>query len=517
MLRHLRNTLRLCRIAWILARHGALFPLEEAGISPLVTLGCRILSFRFGQGRERRGLRLTRALQALGPSFIKLGQSLSTRADLLGEAIVNDLAELRDNVPPFPFAQAKQTIEEDFGQPLTQLFSAFEEKPVAAASIAQVHFAVTAEGREVAVKIVRPKVREEFLRDVDLFRWLAEMAEAARPELKRLRPVEVVKTFAATVQLELDVRFEASGAIELRQNMAQDTDFYVPEILWPLTSGRVLTMERINGIPLGNIEAVKAAGHDLQRLQQILSESFFKQAFRDGFFHADLHPGNLFVLADGRLAAVDFGIMGRVTPQERLYLAEMFRGFLTEDYARVAELHFEAGYVPAHQSVEQFTLALRAIGQPILTRPLHEVSIGKLLAQMFQVTETFEMETQPQLLLLQKNMVLVEGVGRMLNPEINMWQMAEPLIQDWAREHLGPVAQVKLRLGEWKSILQRVPETFRRAEKLIARMESEGLTLHPQTIDALLRERRRQHREWLVLGWVAAIALMIISAVMLTP
>jgi ubiquinone biosynthesis protein len=510
MLRHFRNTLRLCRIAWILARHDALFPLEEAGISPVVMLGCRILSFRFGQSRERRGIRLTRAMQALGPSFIKLGQSLSTRADLLGEAIVNDLAELRDNVPPFSFTEVKQIVEEDFAQPLSQLFSAFEEKPVAAASIAQVHFAKTAEGREVAVKIVRPKVREEFLRDVELFRWLAEMAEAARPDLKRLRPVEVVKTFAATVQLELDVRFEASGAIELRQNMAQDTDFYVPEIFWPLTSGRVLTMERISGIPLGQIEAVRAAGHDMQRLQKILSESFFKQAFRDGFFHADLHPGNLFVLADGRLAAVDFGIMGRVTAQERLYLAEMFRGFLSEDYARVAELHFEAGYVPAHQSVEQFTMALRAIGQPILTRPLHEISIGRLLAQMFQVTEAFEMETQPQLLLLQKNMVLVEGVGRMLNPEINMWQMAEPLIQDWAREHLGPMAQVKLQLAEWKRIAKSLPETLRKTEKLVMKLETEGLTLHPETVERFLNERRRQHREWLLLGWAALLSLALL-------
>jgi ubiquinone biosynthesis protein len=272
----------------------------------------------------------------------------------------------------------------------------------------------------------------------------------------------------------------------------------------------VLTLERINGISLGQIELLKQQNYDLLKLQKTLSESFFKQVFRDGFFHADLHPGNLIVMQDGRLAAVDFGIMGRISEQERLYIAEMLRGFLNEDYRRIAELHFDAGYVPAHQSVEQFTLACRAIGQPVAGKPLHEISAGKLLAQMFAVTETFEMETQPQLLLMQKTMVMVEGVGRMLNPEMNIWQMAEPLIQDWAKQHLGPMAQAKLRLKELKHLAERLPATLKRADRWLKRLEEGGLPIHPATIEHFLAERRRQHYQWLLLGWVA-LGLLAIS------
>lgn len=510
MFRHLRNTLRLFRIGYTLARHDALFPLEEAGISPLVTLLCKLVSRR---RRARRGVRLSLALQALGPSFIKLGQSLSTRPDLVGDEVAADLAELRDNLPPFPTIEAKRIIEEDFGKPCTEIFAHFDATPVAAASMAQVHFATLKSGRDVAVKILRPTVAAEFARDLELFFWLADLAEAARPELRRLKPREVVQTFAHSVKIELDMRFEAGAARELKENMAADTDFYIPEIHLPLTSQRVLTLERIKGISLGQIDLLKQQNHDLLKLQKTLSESFFKQAFRDGFFHADLHPGNLIVMVDGRLAAVDFGIMGRISEQERLFIAEMLRGFLNEDYRRIAELHFDAGYVPAHQSVEQFTLACRAIGQPVAGKPLHEISAGRLLAQMFAVTEAFEMETQPQLLLLQKTMVMVEGVGRSLNPEMNIWQMAEPLIQDWAKQHLGPMAQAKLRLRELRQMAERLPATIKRADRWLQKLEEGGLPLHPATIEAYLSEYRRYHRQWLLLGWtaLALLALLLLN------
>ncbi len=505
MLRHFRNSARFLCIAWKLARHDALFPLQEAGVSPVITNACRIFAKR---SKERPGLRLARALQELGPTFIKLGQSLSTRADLVGAEIALDLAQLRDSLDPFPTAQAKRILQEDLGT-VSSLFQSFEDKPVAAASIAQVHLAVTAEGKKVAVKIMRPSVREAFAKDLELLFWLAEMAEC-NPRWKRLKPLEVVQSFATTVKLELDLRFEAGAALELKENMAQDEGFFVPQVYWPLTSDRVLTLEYVDGIPIGDIEALRAAGHDLNQLQRALSESFFKQAFRDGFFHADLHPGNLFVLQDGRIAVVDFGIMGRISQSERIYVAEIFRGFLQEDYRHVAEVHFAAGYVPSHHSVEQFTLACRAIGQPILGRPLNEISVGRLLAQLFQVTENFDMETQPQLLLLQKTLVMLEGVGRMLNPQVNMWQMAEPLIQDWARQHLGPLAQAKMHLGEMRQFLKQLPATLHRAERLLAKIEEGGLPLHPDTIAAMVQERQRQHRDWLLLAWTLAVVLLLL-------
>jgi len=438
MIRPLRHSLQLLHIGWVLALY-------------------------------RR--RPAAALQRLGPTYIKLGQTLSTRPDIVGAAAAADLAQLRDALPAFSTAQAKKIIAEGLGAPVTQLFASFQEKPVAAASIAQVHLAVTAEGREVAVKVMRPGVREAFRRDLELLRWLAKWA-ARRPKFRRLKPVEVVESFAETVVLELDLRFEAAAAVELRENLKRDEGFHVPEVEWNLTSERALTLERIHGTPIDKVELLRAAGHDLAKLQKILAESFFKQAFRDGFFHADLHPGNLFVQADGRIAVVDFGIMGRLEKSQRIYVAEILRGFLEGDYHRVAAVHLEAGYVPAHHSAEQFAQACRAIGQPILGRPLNEISVGKLLAQLFQVTERFDMETQPQLLLLQKTLVMVEGVGRMLDPSVNMWQMAEPLIEDWAREHLGPMAQVKMHLSEMRDFVQRVPTLLRRAERILEKMEN---------------------------------------------
>lgn len=479
MLKPFRIFSRLCRIAWILALQGI---------------------YRKTSGR----VGVANVLQALGPTFIKLGQSLSTRPDIVGSDVAADLAQLRDSLPPFPTKLAKRIIENSLGKPVSELFQLFEDTPVAAASIAQVHLAVTQEGKAVAVKVMRPGVREAFARDLELLHWLAACA-ARRSGFKRLKPVEVVKSFEETVRLELDLRFEAGAAVELKENLAQDEDFFVPAVYWPLTSDQVLTLERIEGIPIDRIEALRAAGHDLTKLQKILSENFFKQAFRDGFFHADLHPGNIFVLADGRIAVVDFGIMGRISAAERVYVAEILKGFLEEDYRHVAEVHFTAGYVPAHHSVEQFAQACRAIGQPILGRPLHEISIGRLLAQLFQVTERFDMETQPQLLLFQKTLVMLEGVGRMLDPSVNMWQMAEPLIQDWAKEHLGPLAQTKMHLNEMRNFLKKLPATLQRAEKLLAKIEEGGVPLHPATIEALLQERRRQHGNWLMIAWIGMV------------
>lgn len=472
MRRALRNLWRLLRIAWILARHDAFFLLAMAHPTPVVRLVAHLAPKR--RGPARPGQRLARALQALGPSAIKFGQTLATRADILGEEIARDLSELQDALPPFAAAAARATVEAELGKPIGELFRSFDDEPVAAASIAQVHFAVTAEGREVAVKVLRPGIEEAFARDIDLFYWLARLAERAQPSVRRLKPVEVVRTFADSVALEMDLRMEAAAASELARNLADEPSFHVPAVDWRRTARRVLTIERIRGIRIDRREALTAAGHDPDLLCETATKVFFLQVFRDGFFHADLHPGNLFVEADGRIAAVDFGIMGRLDRKTRRYLAEMLLGFLTGDYERVAKVHFEAGYVPATKSRAAFTQACRSIGEPILGLPLAEISVARLLAQLFQVTETFQMETQPQLLLLQKTMLVAEGLVRSLSPESNMWQISQPFIEDWVRANLGPEGWLKDTLSEGVALLRRLPQLMANAEAALATLAEEG-------------------------------------------
>ncbi|MGC2412237.1 MAG: 2-polyprenylphenol 6-hydroxylase, partial [Stellaceae bacterium] len=455
------------------------------------------------------------ALAELGPSFIKLGQILATRADLLGDEITLDLALLQDRLPPFPGPQARALIETEFGQPLEALFANFDETAIAAASIAQVHFAVTTDGREVAVKVLRPGIARAFARDLDLFRWLAQLIERTQPALRRLKPVEVVETLAQSVEIEMDLRFEAAAASELAENFEGDPAFRVPRVDWQRTGRTVLTTERVSGIRVDDREALLAAGHSIGELLRNAADSFFKQVFRDGFFHADLHPGNIFVDATGALALVDFGIMGRLDRQTRIYLADMLIGFLTGDYRRVAEVHFDAGYVPRRRSLDAFTQACRSIGEPILGRPLQEISIARLLAQLFQVTAQFEMETQPQLLLLQKTMVLVEGVGRRLDPDVNIWSLARPLVEQWIRDNRGPEARLKERIDTLVETLDAVPRLVRNLDRLIGEWSREGVVLHAESLAAQAAHRARL-LPWLAVPlWVAAVALAAIAVALM--
>jgi ubiquinone biosynthesis protein len=468
MYRSLRNVARLIGIGRTLARHDALFPFEQAGLAPFVLRVARTLWRRDAPGRP--GQRLAKALEALGPTFIKLGQALSVRPDLVGEQVAADLAELRDNLPPFASDRARATVEAELGGPLGDFFRSFDDAPVAAASIAQVHFAVTAAGEEVAVKVLRPGIEAAFARDFDLFYWLAEIADRLRPDLRRLRPVEVVRTFAESVQLEMDLRMEAAAAAELGENFADDPSFRVPRIDWERTARRVLTLERIRGINIDRRDELVAAGHDPDRILAAAAAVFFNQVFRDGFFHADQHPGNCFIEADGRICALDFGITGRLDRAHRFYLADMLMGFLSRDYEKVAEVHFRAGFVPAHKSEAAFTQALRAIAEPIMDRPLHEISVARLLGLLFQVTETFEMETQPQLLLLQKTMLVTEGVGRRLNPAVNMWSLARPLIEDWMRRNRGPEARLRQAFADALDTAERLPRLLSRLDRIADRL-----------------------------------------------
>lgn len=522
MFHALRNLARLAVILRTLGRHDALFADELRDVAPGYALLTAPIRRRGVPGRP--GERLAAALGELGPSFIKLGQILSTRSDLVGEQVAADLARLQDKLPPFPAAEARRIVEEELGRPLDALFASFDDQPVAAASIAQVHFATLppvldaapdAPAREVAVKILRPDIERAFQRDLDLFRWLSELALWIQPRLKRLRPNEVVDIFADTVRMEMDLRMEAAAASELAQNFRDDPSFGVPAIDWDRTSQRVLTLERVRGIKVDEVESIRAAGFDPDEVLAKASAAFFNQVFRDGFFHADLHPGNLFVDAAGNVVAVDFGIMGRLDRATRTYLADMLLGFLNGDYRRVATVHFQAGYVPAHQSLETFTQACRAIGEPLLNKPLHEISLGRLLAQLFAVTEQFEMETQPQLLLLQKSMLTAEGVGRALNPRINMWELARPLIEDWMRENRGPEARLADDLETVMRVVRDLPAALRHAERLTRMLTEAGLKAHPETLNELLTRygAKRQRMVWPV--WLASAALAAVLAALL--
>ncbi len=472
MYRAVRNCWRLIRIARTLARHDALFPIERARVAPFLVRIAKALWKRDLPGRP--GQRLAAALEALGPSFIKLGQMLSTRPDLMGEEVANDLAGLRDQLPPFETAVARATIEQELDGPLEKFFMRFDEKPVAAASIAQVHFAATADGHEVAVKVLRPGIEDAFRRDMELFYWCAEMLERLLPEFRRLKPYEVVRTFEESVEIEMDLRMEAAAAVELGENFAGDPGFRVPRMDWERTARRVLTLERVRGINIDRRDELIAAGHDPDTILAHAAAAFFNQVFRDGFFHADQHPGNCFIEADGRICALDFGIMGRLDRDHRYYLADMLMGFLRRDYESVADVHFSAGFVPAHKSKPAFTQALRAIAEPIMDKPLHEISVARLLGLLFEVTETFEMETQPQLLLLQKTMLVTEGVGRRLNPKVNMWALARPLIESWMREHRGPEARIREAVRHGFETLEKLPALVSRLDDAVA-----GLGLNP--------------------------------------
>jgi len=455
MFRALRNTWRLLRIALSLARHDALFPLEILGIAPPLVAWARLFA-RPNDGR-RPGERLAAALQEMGPSFIKLGQALSTRADLLSEAVTADLATLQDHLPAFPGSAARLIVEAELGRPIASLFAHFDDTPVAAASIAQVHFAVTADGREVAVKVLRPGIELAFERDLDLFYWMAELIERTQPRFRRLKPVESVRAFADVVRLEMDLRMEAAAAEELGENFTDDPGYRAPAIDWDRTAQRVMTQERIDGIPIGDRETILAAGHDPEAIMKKSAEAFFYQVFRDGFFHADMHGGNAFVDRNGCIVPVDFGIMGRIDEDTRGYLAELLVAFLRRDYRAVAEVQFRAGYVPPDQSLEVFAQACRSIGEPIFGKPSHQISIARLLAQLLRVTEQFEMTVQPQLLLLQKTMLMAEGMGTRLNPHVNIWELARPLIEEWMLIHFGPRATAERTAADLMRGLRRLP------------------------------------------------------------
>jgi ubiquinone biosynthesis protein len=454
---------RLLKWGRTLARYGALRGIEEDPLTPPPVRRLAKLA-RFG-ARIPSTPDYAAALVAIGPAAIKLGQALSTRPDLVGEKAAENLSQLQDDLPPAPFALIKHTIETSFNAPLESLYSEFDEVPVGAASIAQVHRAVTTEGREVAVKVLRPGIEDEFAQAIETYEWAAAHAERMGGELERLRPRLVVAQFRQWTARELDLQREAASASELRENMVAEPDYYVPEIDWRRTARRVLTLEWLDGIKLNDREALIAAGQDCGALGAILVRAFLRQAVVDGFFHADLHHGNLFALKDGRIAAVDFGIMGRIDRRARTWLAEILYGLITGNYRRVAEIHFEAQYVPPHHSILEFATALRAAGEPIRGLPVKDISVGRMLESLFSITRDFDMPTQPHLLLLQKSMVMNEGVATALDPDINMWEAAEPFLREWLRSELGPEAYYADRIIELVRAVKKIPRLIDRLDE----------------------------------------------------
>ncbi len=462
MTSHITHIWRLLKWGRILARHGALRGIERDPLTPAPVR--RLVRIARLGARVPKQPRYADAFQAIGPAAIKLGQTLATRPDLVGEEAANDLLRLQDALPPVPFDTIRAQIEQSFGRPLEALYSRFDEAPVGAASIAQVHRALTTDGRDVAVKVIRPGVIDQFNRDIQTYEWAAAHIEQLGGEVARLRPRLVIANLKRWTARELDLRREAASASELAEAMEAMPGYRIPAIDWDRTSGKVMTMEWIDGIKIADRAALIAAGHNLKDLAARLVNAFLRQAIAEGFFHADMHQGNLFVTASGEIVAIDFGIMGRIDRRARMWLAEILYGLITGNYKRVAEIHFEAQYVPPHHNVAEFATALRAVGEPMRGKAASELSVGGMLDGLFAITRDFDMQTQPHLLLLQKTMVMVEGVAHRLDPDINMWETSGPYVKGWLRDELGPEAKAADTLIENWRTLQRLPGLIKRIE-----------------------------------------------------
>jgi len=505
------HILRLTRAAFVLAREGVFGVVDPSLVPPPGQLAIKIARLIERPG-AKSGPRLSRALERMGPAYLKLGQFLATRPDVVGVSLARDLESLQDRLPPFSQAEAEVTIATALERPINQVFASFGP-PVAAASIAQVHRGeVLREGElhPVAIKVLRPNVAARFRRDLSDFFFVAHKAEAHSAEARRLRLVEVINTMSRSVAMEMDLRLEAAALSEMAENTESDPDFRVPKVDWDRTAHNVLTMEWIDGIPLSDHARLEQANVDLPELGRKVIQSFLRHALRDGFFHADMHPGNLFLGQDGRLVAVDFGIMGRLGAKERRFLAEILLGFITRNYRRVAEVHFEAGYVPSHHSVENFAQAIRAIGEPIHNRTAEEISMARLLTLLLEVTGLFDMRTRPELILLQKTMVVVEGVARTFNPRLDIWRVAEPVVREWIELNLGPVGRLQSAAtgaGELARVLAGLPSFALRAVAVLEQLEvltREGVHMSPETIAAMGRSEGKKSRWRTIALWIIA-------------
>ena len=491
------QALRLLFISWTLIRNGLDDLIFATHLFRPLHFLRYFMPWRLLRNAEiGRGERIRKSLEELGPIFVKFGQILSTRRDLLPDDIADELSKLQDRVPPFPGKVARQIIEKAYRQPLEEVFAEFDEQPLASASIAQVHVARLLDGTEVVVKVVRPNIEPVIRRDISLLYILANKLQHYWSEGRRLRPVEVVAEFEKTIIDELDLMREAASATQIRRNFIDSPMLYVPEVYWPHCRRNVMVMERISGIPISNIEQLKAANINLKTLGERGVEIFFTQVFSHNFFHADMHPGNIFVSPEGQYIAVDFGIVGTLMPDDQRYLAENFLAFFKRDYHRVAELHVESGWVPAGTRVDEFEAAIRTVCEPIFERPLAEISFGQLLLRLFQTARRFNMEVQPQLVLLQKTLLNIEGLGRQLYPELDLWQTAKPFLERWMSEQIGSRAfinNLKDNLPQWAEKRPEMPALIHGVLHQ-ARHGDLNVRTNPEEWQKIRREMRRANR-----------------------
>jgi ubiquinone biosynthesis protein len=495
----------MLRIVRVLVRHG----LDEFVFTLHLFRPYRFMLFLFPGYwfRDRnvpRGQRLREALEELGPVFVKFGQAVSTRPDLIPADIAVELTRLQDDVLPFPGDEAREIIERALDAPLSEHFASFDIQPLASASVAQVHGATLQDSTEVVVKVLRPGIEKVIEQDLQLLYQLARLADRHWPNARRLRPLEVVDDYDKTIHDELDMMREGANASQLRSNFLDSDMIYVPQIYWDHSCREVLVMERVEGIPIRDIDAIRAAGIDLRKLAHNGVEIFFTQAFRDGFFHADMHPGNIFVSPQGQYRAVDFGIMGTLAEADKRYLAENLLAFFNRDYRAVAMAHLRAGWVPATTRPEEFEAAVRTVCEPIFARPISEISFGHLVIRLFQVARRFDMPVQPQLVLLQKTLLNIEGLGRQLYPELDLWETAKPFLERWMREQVGPRALARALRRELPTVLPLLPELPGLVHELLRRQRDGQLIIRSGSDNAEqlardLKHRTRQ-RDGLMLG-----------------
>jgi ubiquinone biosynthesis protein len=491
------QALRLMHINLVLLRHG----LDEVILATHLFRPIRFLIYLspwywFRRDRAAYPVRIRKALEDLGPIFVKFGQILSTRRDLLPDELAKELAKLQDAVPPFPGIEARAIIEKAFGKPVEELLEAFEETPLASASIAQVHAARLKNGKRVVVKVLRPGIDKIIRRDVDLLFTIARLAEKYWKEGRRLHPMEVVREYEKTIFDELDLTREAANASQLRRDFLNSEALYVPEIYWNLTRKNVLVMERIGGTPVGDTDTLRKQGISMKLLGERGVEIFFTQVFKYNFFHADMHPGNIFVEPNGRYIAVDFGIVGTLTEGDKRYLAENLLAFFNRDYKRVAQLHVESGWVPKDTRIEEFESAIRTVSEPIFEKPLSEISFGHFLLRLFQTARRFDMEVQPQLVLLQKTLLNIEGLGRQLYPELDLWTTAKPFLERWMSEQIGRRAFLKKLKTNLPAITEHLPDLPVKLNKIIEEASSGRLEIKwkSEELSKLRHELRNNHR-----------------------
>ena len=511
-----RIIFRLIHINWVLVSHG----LDEIVFKTHLFSGVRYFavflpSYWLKPKTEPRAVRIRRALEDLGPIFVKFGQALSTRKDLLPEDIADELVKLQDRVPPFPKETALKIIESELGMTIDEAFAKFEAEPMASASVAQVHAAELHDGRQVVVKVLRPDIEEGIYSDIGLLYELARIAEKFWPDARRLRPMEVVTEFEKTTLDELDLMREAANAAKLRRNFEHSDLLYVPEIYWDYTRRKVMVMERIYGIPVGEISQLKAQGADFKLLAERGVEIFFTQVFRDNFFHADMHPGNIFVEVPGKYIAVDFGIIGSLSMTDQHYLAENFLAFFNRDYYKVAQMHVESGWVPNTTRIEEFESAIRSVCEPIFEKPLKDISFGQLLLRLFQTARRFDMRVQPQLVLLQKTLLNIEGLGRQLYPDLDLWQTAKPFLEKWFKERVSPKAKIEEILKQIPLVAEHIPEIPALLYKTLenAANEQKRADRHQQELERLREQMEIQHRNTLFSIYIGA-ALIALSVLL---